>query len=44
MIWVFIIALSMVAIWVASWIFDHQDYYSGPLYWLASLLTFVFSH
>jgi len=41
MTWVFVIALFPVAIYVTAWMLDNQDHRSGPLYWVASLLTFI---
>jgi cytochrome bd-type quinol oxidase subunit 2 len=39
MTWVLVIALSVFVICVVRWVSDSQDYGSGPLYWVASLLT-----
>jgi cytochrome bd-type quinol oxidase subunit 2 len=39
--WVFVIVLFPVVICVTAWVFDNQDHRSGPLYWIASLLTFI---
>jgi hypothetical protein len=41
MTWVYVIAFFPVAICVVTWVFDNQDDRSGPLYWIASLLTFI---
>jgi cytochrome bd-type quinol oxidase subunit 2 len=41
MTWVFVIALFSVAICIVTWVFDNQEYRSGPLYWIASLLTII---
>jgi glucan phosphoethanolaminetransferase (alkaline phosphatase superfamily) len=41
MMWILIIALLPVAIYVVTWVFDNQEYRSGPLYWVASLLTII---
>ena len=41
MSWVLLIALFPVAIWVAGWVVDSPEDHSGPLYWVAVLLTFT---
>jgi len=39
--WVLLIALFPVAIGVARWVVDRPEDHSGPLYWVAVLLTFI---
>jgi hypothetical protein len=39
--WVLIIALSLVAVCVSRWVVEGSEDRSGPLYWIAGLLTLL---
>lgn len=39
--WVLIIALSLIAVCVSRWVVEGFEDRSGPLYWIAILLTLM---